>query len=58
MGRLLDAPADTDITAPLHALYATALRLGRVESMDGHVALLRTAVADLIEASCPGLYDC
>ena len=47
--RLLDAPADADVTAPLHALYVTALLLGRVEPTDAHVALLRTAVTDLIE---------
>ena len=46
--RLLDAPADADVTAPLHALYVTALLLGRVEPTDAHVALLRT-VTDLIE---------
>lgn len=48
--RLLDAPADADATAPLHALYVTALLLGRVAPSDAHVALLRAAVADLIEA--------
>jgi len=48
--RLLDARADTDITAPLNALYVTALLLGRVPPTDAHLALLRTAVADLIEA--------
>jgi len=47
--RLLDAPADADVTAPLHALYVTALLLGRVPPTDAHVALLRTAVTDLIE---------
>ena len=48
--RLLEAPADADVTAPLHALYVTGLLLGRVDPTDGHVALLRTAVTDLIEA--------
>ena len=47
--RLLDAPAEADVTAPLHALYVTALLLGRVPPTDAHVALLRTAVTDLIE---------
>lgn len=51
--RLLDAPPDVDAAAPLHALYVTALLLGRVEPSDAHVALLRTAVADLIE-TLPG----
>ena len=48
--RLLDAPAEADIAAPLHALYVTALLLGRVPPTDAHAALLRTAVADMIEA--------
>ena len=48
--RLLDARADTDITAPLNALYVTALLLGRVPPTDAHLTLLRTAVADMIEA--------
>lgn len=36
--RLLDAPPDADVTAPLHALYVTGLLLGRVEPTDAHVA--------------------
>jgi molecular chaperone HtpG len=48
--RLLDAPAEADVSAPLHALYVTALLLGRVPPTDAHVALLRSAVTDLIEA--------
>jgi molecular chaperone HtpG len=48
--RLLDARADTDITAPLNALYVTALLLGRVPPTDAHLTLLRVAVADMIEA--------
>jgi molecular chaperone HtpG len=47
--RLLDAPPEADVTAPLHALYVTALLLGRVPPTDAHVALLRMAVTDLIE---------
>ena len=48
--RLLDTPEEADIGAPLHALYVTALLLGRVLPTDAHAALLRTAVADMIEA--------
>jgi hypothetical protein len=48
--RLLDTPQEADIGAPLHALYVTALLLGRVLPTDAHAALLRTAVADMIEA--------
>ena len=47
--RVLDASADADVSAQLHALYVTALLLGRVPPTDAHVALLRTAVTDLIE---------
>ena len=43
--RLLDTLEEADIGAPLHALYVTALLLGRVLPTDAHAALLRTAVA-------------
>jgi molecular chaperone HtpG len=48
--RLLDAPAEADVSAALNALYVTALLLGRVQLTDAHVALLRAGVTDLIEA--------
>ena len=47
--RLLDAHPDVDIRAPLHALYVTGLLLGRVPPADAHLALLRTAITDMIE---------
>jgi molecular chaperone HtpG len=48
---LLAAPAGADLRGPLRALYVTALLLGRVRPSAGQVALLRTAVLDMIDAT-------
>jgi molecular chaperone HtpG len=48
---LLAAPARADLRGPLRALYVTALLLGRLRPSPEQVALLRTAVLDMIDAT-------
>ena len=45
---LLDAPAHADVGHAVRALYVVGLLVGRQRPTDEHVALLRTAVLDLI----------
>jgi hypothetical protein len=52
--RLLDAPAEADLRGPLHALYVTALLLGRLRPSEGQVGLLRSAVLDMIDQTRTG----
>jgi molecular chaperone HtpG len=47
--RLLCAPDEADISAPVRALYIMGLLFGRAQPTVGQVALLRTAVLDMIE---------
>jgi hypothetical protein len=48
---VLGADRDTDISAPIRALYITGLLFGRIQPSGEQLALLRTAVLDLIEGS-------
>jgi molecular chaperone HtpG len=52
--RLLTTPPETDISAALRALYLTGLLAGRGQPTVDQVALLKTAVLDMIEETLTG----
>jgi molecular chaperone HtpG len=52
--RLLTTPPETDISAPLRALYLTGLLAGRGQPTDAQVSLLKTAVLDMIDETLSG----